>query len=90
VDVLVLLLMDGEFVLAETVERLLPAGAAEKLEALSLIARDPERQEAWFGGCILFAGSVATNVGKGMEEATKKAVGSGRFPEFFICSMQLP
>src|SRR5580765_3976704 len=54
VDVLILLLMDGEFVLAETVERLLPAGAIEKLEALSLIARDPERPEAWFGGCILF------------------------------------
>jgi len=54
VDVLILLLMDGEYVPAETLERLLPAGAAEKLEALSLIARDPERPEMWFGGCILF------------------------------------
>jgi methylase of polypeptide subunit release factors len=54
VDVLMLLLMDGEFVPAETVERLLPAGAARKLEALGLIARDPERPDLWFGGCILF------------------------------------
>ena len=54
VDVLILLLMDGEFVPAETVEQLLPAGAARKLEALGLIARDPERPDLWFGGCILF------------------------------------
>jgi methylase of polypeptide subunit release factors len=54
VDALILLLMDGEYVSAETLERLLPAGAVEKLESLSLIARDPQRPEMWFGGCILF------------------------------------
>jgi methylase of polypeptide subunit release factors len=54
VDALILLLMDGEFVPAEALERLLPAGAVEKLASLDLIARDPERPDMWFGGCILF------------------------------------
>uniref|UniRef100_Q02CH5 Methyltransferase small n=1 Tax=Solibacter usitatus (strain Ellin6076) TaxID=234267 RepID=Q02CH5_SOLUE len=54
VDVLILLLMDGEFVPAEIVERLLPADAVRKLEALGLIASDPECPDMWFGGCILF------------------------------------
>ncbi|MEO8368815.1 MAG: methyltransferase [Candidatus Solibacter sp.] len=54
VDVLVLLLMDGEFVSADAVDRLLPPGVVEKLEALSLVARDAERPDVWFGGCILF------------------------------------
>ena len=54
VDALILLLMDGEYVPAETLQRLLPAGAVETLASLSLIARDAERPEMWFGGCILF------------------------------------
>ena len=54
VDVLILLLLDGEFVQAETVQRLLPVGTVEKLAALNLLARDPQNLDAWFGGCILF------------------------------------
>jgi methylase of polypeptide subunit release factors len=53
-DALILLLMDGEFVAGETLERLLPAGAVGQLEALNLVARDPVRSEMWFGGCMLF------------------------------------
>lgn len=53
-DALILLLMDGEFVAGETLERLLPAGAVGQLEALDLVARDPVRSEMWFGGCTLF------------------------------------
>ncbi len=53
-DALILLLMDGEFVAGETLDRLLPAGAVGQLEALGLVARDPDRGEMWFGGCTLF------------------------------------
>src|ERR1035437_284390 len=54
VDALILLLMDGEYVAAETLERLLPAGAVGRMEALGLVARDPVRHEMWFAGCTLF------------------------------------
>ena len=55
VDALILLLMDGEYVAGETLERLLPAGAVGQMEALGLVARDPVRNEMWFAGCTLFA-----------------------------------
>ena len=53
-DALILLLMDGEFVAGETLQRLLPAGAVGQMEALGLVARDQVRGELWFGGCTLF------------------------------------
>ena len=53
-DALILLLMDGEYVAEETLERLLPAGAVRQLEALHLVARDPVRPELWFAACMLF------------------------------------
>src|SRR5450759_3096848 len=53
-DALMLLLMDGEYVTGETLERLLPPGAVGQLEALRLVARDPVRHDMWFGGCTLF------------------------------------
>ena len=53
VDALILLLMDGEPVAEETLERLLPAGAVGEMEALGLVARDPVRPEMWFAGCTL-------------------------------------
>ena len=53
-DALILLLMDGDYVAGETLERLLPAGAGAQLEALRLIGRDPHNHERWFGGCTLF------------------------------------
>ena len=53
-DALILLLMDGEYVAEETLERLLPAGAVGQMEALHLVARDPVRDELWFAGCTLF------------------------------------
>jgi len=53
-DALILLLMDGEYVAGETLERLLPAGAPGQLEALGLVARDPNRPDLWFAGCTLF------------------------------------
>src|ERR1017187_7828391 len=52
-DALILLLMDGEFVPGETLERLLPPGAVGQLEALGLVARDAVRGEMWFAGCTL-------------------------------------
>ena len=53
-DALILLLMDGEYVAAETLAQLLPAGAVGQMEALDLVARDPLRPEMWFAGCTLF------------------------------------
>jgi len=53
-DALILLLMDGEYVAAETLERLLPAGAMGRMEALGLVARDAGRPDLWFAGCALF------------------------------------
>jgi methylase of polypeptide subunit release factors len=53
-DALILLLMDGEYVSTETLERLLPEGATELLEALHLAARDPAPGDLWFAGCTLF------------------------------------
>ena len=53
-DALILLLMDGEYVAGETLERLLPPGAVGQMAALRLVARDPVRNEMWFGGCTLF------------------------------------
>ena len=55
VDALILLLMDGEYVAGETLQRLLPAGAVGQMEALGLVARDPVRNEMWFAGCTLIA-----------------------------------
>lgn len=55
VDALILLLMDGEYVAGETLQRLLPAGAMGHMEALGLVARDPVRNEMWFAGCTMFA-----------------------------------
>ncbi len=52
-DALILLLMDGEYVAAETLERVLPPHALANMEALGLVARDPVRQEMWFGGCTI-------------------------------------
>ncbi len=52
-DALILLLMDGEYVAGEMLERLLPAGAVGQMAALDLVARDPVRQEIWFAGCTL-------------------------------------
>ena len=53
-DALILLLMDGEYVAGETLQRLLPAGAVGQLEALHLVARDAVSGERWFAGCTLF------------------------------------
>jgi methylase of polypeptide subunit release factors len=53
-DALILLLLDGEYVSEETLDRLLPAGAVGQMEALRLVARDPVRGELWFAGCTLF------------------------------------
>ncbi|MEO8368814.1 MAG: methyltransferase [Candidatus Solibacter sp.] len=53
-DALILLLMDGDFVPGETLERLLPAGGIAHLEALQLIGQDPQNPGTWFGGCTLF------------------------------------
>jgi methylase of polypeptide subunit release factors len=53
-DALILLLMDGEYVADETLQRLLPAGAVGQMEALGMVARDPVREDRWFAGCTLF------------------------------------
>src|ERR1019366_1205084 len=53
-DALILLLMDGEFVAGETLQRLLPAGAGGQMEALGVVARDQGRGELWFGGWPVF------------------------------------
>ncbi len=53
-DALILLLMDGEYVAEETLQRLLPAGAVTDMEALGIVARDPVREHLWFAGCTLF------------------------------------
>lgn len=52
-DALILLFLDGEYAAAETLGRLLPAGAVEQMEALHLVARDPLLGEMWFAGCTL-------------------------------------
>jgi methylase of polypeptide subunit release factors len=53
-DALILLLMDGEYVAEETLQRLLPPGAVAAMEALGMVARDPVREHLWFAGCTLF------------------------------------
>ena len=53
-DALILLLMDGEYVAEETLQRLLPPGAVAAMEALGIVARDPVREYLWFAGCTLF------------------------------------
>ena len=53
-DALILLLMDGESVAEETLERLLPAGALGQMAALDLVARDAVHAGLWFAGCTLF------------------------------------
>jgi methylase of polypeptide subunit release factors len=53
-DALILLLMEGVYVAGEILERLLPAGAVGRMEALGLVAQDAACPELWFAACALF------------------------------------
>jgi methylase of polypeptide subunit release factors len=53
-DVLILLLLDGEAVAEDAISRLLPQGAFESFQALGLVAPDTTRPGHWFAGCTVY------------------------------------